>query len=101
MSTCLHYVLIGELPGAPKPTLSNANQVNLVFATHVLRIDMSGSDTVTLHWENIKLDEQVKRFYNLESFGINEREEVYNRFVKGRLTQNRPTLEGKYAKSSQ
>ena len=49
MSTCLGYVLIGELPGAPKPTLSNANQVNLVSATHVLRIDTSGSDTVTLH----------------------------------------------------
>ena len=36
MSTCLGYVLIGELPRAPKPTLSNANQVNLVSATHVL-----------------------------------------------------------------
>ena len=74
MSTRLGYVFIGELPGAPKPTLSNANQVNLVSATHVLRINTSGSDTVTLHWENIKLNEQVKRFYDLESFGINERE---------------------------
>ena len=83
MSTCLGYVLIGELPGAPKPTLSNANQVNLVSATHVLRIDTSGSDTVTLHGENMKLDELVKRFYDLESFGINEREGVYDRFVKG------------------
>ena len=36
MLTCLGYVLIGELPGAPKPTLLNANQVNLVSATHVL-----------------------------------------------------------------
>ena len=52
MSTHLGYVLIGELPGAPKPALSNANQVNLVSAAHVLQIDTSGSDTVTLHWEN-------------------------------------------------
>ena len=85
MSTRLGYVLIGELPGAPKPTLSNANQVNLVSATHVLQIDTSGSDTVTLHRENFKLDEQVKRFYDFTVlfFGINEREGVYHRFVKG------------------
>ena len=57
--------------------------MNLVSATHILRIDTSGSDTVTLHGENMKLDEQVKRFYDLESFGINKREGVYDRFVKG------------------
>ena len=44
---------------------------------------MSGSDTATLHWENMKLDEQVKWFYDLESFGINEGKKFTTGFVKG------------------
>ena len=58
--------------------------MNLVSATHVLRTDAFSSDTVYLHGENIRLDEQVKQFYDLESFGINDKkDEVYEKFVKG------------------
>ena len=52
----------------------------------------------------MKLDEQVKRFYDLESFGINEREGVHDRFVKGisrKEGRYEIGLKGKYAKSSQ
>ena len=84
LSTHLGYVLTGELSDAPKPTLSSADQVNLVSATHVLRTDAFSSDTAYLHGENIRLDEQVKQFYDLESFGINDKKDgVYEKFVKG------------------
>ena len=84
LSTHLGYVLTGELSDAPKPTLSSADQVNLVSAMHVLRTDAFSSDTVYLHGENIRLDEQVKQFYDLESFGINDKKDgVYEKFAKG------------------
>ena len=77
LSTHLGYVLTGELSNAPKPTLSITDQVNFVLAMHVLRTDGSSNDTVYLHGENIRLDEQVKQFYDfdLESFGINDKKD--------------------------
>ena len=58
--------------------------MNFVSATHVLRTDTFSSYTVYLHGENIRLDEQLKQFYGLESFGINDKKDgSYEKFVKG------------------
>ena len=89
MSTHLGYVLGGEIRGAPQPPFHD-DQTNYVSATHVLKI---GAEAVSKHGENVALEEQIKRFYDLESLGVRDDNEgsVYSNFVKG-MTQK----EGRY-----
>ena len=105
LSTHFGYVLGGELRGGPEPFIYDG-QTNYVSTTHVLKID---AEAICNHGENVALEEQVKRFYDLESLGINdENNAVYSKFVKGMTRkegcyevglpwrENMPTLPSNY-----